>query len=98
IKIPAKPGKKSTKKIFKKPRRPLNNLMKKIAGITGLWSWNHPTSSAASNFDLRRSLIMESGIPLNRFPNPHVLSRGPSVRHATQLQRFHYGNRLAVPI
>ena len=29
IKIPAKPDKKSTKKIFKKPRKPLNNLMKK---------------------------------------------------------------------
>jgi len=35
IKIPAKPDKKSTKKIFKKPRKPLNNLMKKkLAGIT----------------------------------------------------------------
>ena len=32
IKIPAKPDKKSTKKIFKKPRKPLNNLMKKISG------------------------------------------------------------------
>ena len=36
IKIPAKPDKKSTKKIFKKPRKPLNNLMKKISG--NYWS------------------------------------------------------------